>query len=40
MNSLLKKSKGKEVLYHQKAIKGLQSQEILGEMVEKISKKS
>lgn len=33
-----KEIKGKEVLYHQKAIKGLQSQEILGEMVEKFLK--
>ncbi|MCW1863714.1 glycine--tRNA ligase subunit beta [Campylobacter jejuni] len=33
-----KEIKGKEVLYHQKAIKGLQSQEILGEMVDKFLK--
>ncbi|MCW1316819.1 hypothetical protein OLO84_05220 [Campylobacter jejuni] len=33
-----KEIKGKEVLYHQKAIKGLQSQEILGEMINKFLK--
>lgn len=33
-----KQIKGKEVLYHQKAIKGLQSQELLGEMIEKVLK--
>ncbi|EPT5889087.1 glycine--tRNA ligase subunit beta [Campylobacter coli] len=33
-----KKIKGKEVLYHQKAIKGLQSQEVLGEMIHQFLK--
>ncbi|EHT8419321.1 glycine--tRNA ligase subunit beta [Campylobacter coli] len=33
-----KEIKGKEVLYHQKAIKGLQSQEVLGEMIHQFLK--